>query len=548
MSDQFYSYLSEKIIDFFRDNPLKEGAKYNIQFEKEEQVKDLYEALQNNTLVEEFKYKDDNGEVKYSSYELKFNDKQLIVAATINTTNGEKIQPDFLTRLRNMVGVEPGYEKKGILFIHDTTLDSIMGGTESFSKEGMPFHINSIQKDIQAKMATNNFSEVDKAIINMDLERKRKELIGDSVSIFEYKDLLAIINESCIERDQYKNFGLFYDGDLHEYTGKKLKDRLSDNAANFSRVDEIHNYGNPDSQLDKYYDDKGVEELKKPEWQNVDFKNVKKFIEDKVKTPPLEYLGGSADWDREQGASKAKSRLRNIIVFNPQCKEEIELEFSFDGFLKREWVSKEGEAEVSTSGKKIKVKLTDCSYDTHFYKITCKNDKGVKFEFRIVVVCFEEKYLESIKTRFSIKYKKNKSCIEINTNDSSVVFNEFEENQEEYDLSDNYDTVNIPEDKKVIVQIGENFDYEDDSDVIKFKANINDCIVPFEILGTNEKIAPIEGIKVWKLKREKKCDFKLIGDNKLQHGTREYFARDEFRKNLQLECEIIVSNGLYFED
>lgn len=45
-----------------------------------------------------------------------------------------------------MVGLEPGYEDKAILFIHNTTLDSIMGGTESFAKEGMPFHIDSYSK------------------------------------------------------------------------------------------------------------------------------------------------------------------------------------------------------------------------------------------------------------------------------------------------------------------------------------------------------------------------------------------------------------------
>ncbi|MBE6048929.1 MAG: DNA phosphorothioation-dependent restriction protein DptH [Clostridium sp.] len=547
MLDQFYSYLSDKIIEFFKNNPLKSGAKYNIQFEKEEQVKKLYDALRNNTLVERFEYKD-NDQVKYSSYQLKFDDKRLIIAATINTENGEKIQPDFLTRLRNMVGVEDKYKNKGILFIHDTTLDSIMGGTESFSKEGMPFHINSIQKDIKSKMAINNFSEVDKAIINMDLERKRKELIGDSVSIFEYKDLLAIINESCIEKDQYKNFGLFYDSELKNFTGKKLKDRLNDNSYNFSRVDEIHNYGNPESQLDKYYDDKGVEELKKAEWKSIDFRSVKKFIEDKVKTPPLEYIGGTPDWDREQGTSKAKSRLRNIIVFNPDGKDEVELEFSFDGYLSKEWLKTEGKAKATTSGKKIKVKLEDCSYGTNFYKITYKNEKNIKFEFRIAVVCFEQRYLESIQTTFSIKYKKNSSCIQINTNENFVIFNEFGENEQEYNLADNYDTVDILDDKRVKVQIGENFDYEDDSDVIKFKANINNCIVPFEILGTSEKIGPIEGIKVWKLKREKKCDFKLIGENKLKHGTKENFTRDEFRKNLQLESEIIESNGIYFED
>ena len=42
MSDQFYSYLAEKIIEFFRINPLTPGSKYNIQFEKEEEVRELY--------------------------------------------------------------------------------------------------------------------------------------------------------------------------------------------------------------------------------------------------------------------------------------------------------------------------------------------------------------------------------------------------------------------------------------------------------------------------------------------------------------------------
>ncbi|MFT8314611.1 MAG: hypothetical protein ABF633_10265 [Clostridium sp.] len=155
MLNQFYSYLSEKIMDFFLANPLSKGAKYNIQFEDKDQVQDLYDALRhNNDLCEEFKYKAkiNDKEVTYDSYAIRFNDVKLIVSATIGD-----VQPDFLTRLRNMVGVEKEYQDKAILFIHNTTLDSIMGGTESFVKEGMPFHINSIQKDIQAKMATNNF-------------------------------------------------------------------------------------------------------------------------------------------------------------------------------------------------------------------------------------------------------------------------------------------------------------------------------------------------------------------------------------------------------
>ncbi|MFR3912356.1 MAG: hypothetical protein ACLTYB_14670 [Clostridium paraputrificum] len=204
MSDQFYSYLSEKTNDFFRMNPLIPGSKYNIQFETEDQARALYESARNNSFVSSYEYKDNEGKTKYDSYQIDFNGVQLIVAATIND-----VQPDFLTRLRNMVGVEPGYERKAILFIHNTTLDSIMGGTESFAKEGMPFHIDSIQKDIRAKVSISSFSKVEKEIINLDLERKKNALFQDNNSIFEYREVLDILNKGCINREQYKILGCF---------------------------------------------------------------------------------------------------------------------------------------------------------------------------------------------------------------------------------------------------------------------------------------------------------------------------------------------------
>lgn len=543
MSDQFYSHLSEKIIEFFTLNPLSSGSKYNIQFEKKDEVKALYEELKNNnTLYKEFEYID-QGEVKYRSYLLDFPKIKLIVSATVGD-----IQPDFLTRLRNMVGVEEGYKDKAILFIHDTTLDSIMGGTESFSKEGMPFHINSIQRDIRRRLDEANFSEVDKEIIELDLQRKRNDHLGDSISIFEYKDLLAIVNGTCIEKDQYKNFGLFYDSKLKGSTGKNLKDRLKENALNFNRVDEIHKYGNPETQLERYFDDKGVDKLRGEDWKSVDFKEVEKSISDKKETKPLEYtpINDFLIWDREEGTSKAKSRIRNIIVFNEEGKEEIDLEFTFDDFLHKEFLKIEGDVGALTSGKKIKATIRKCNEDANFYKLTYKDDKNIKFEFRIVVVGFSQRYLDSIKTCYSVIFKAKNNHILINTNDSNIVFNEFAANPKSYDLHDNYDTVEISEEDKLTLNISETFEYENDSELVKFKIKISGSVVPFGIMGTSEKVVPVDGLRVWTLKREKKCDFRLIGENKLQHGTKEYFTRDEFRKSLQLEKKIIEMEGFYF--
>ena len=252
---------------------------------------------------------------------------------------------------------------------------------------------------------------------------------------------------------------------------------------------------------------------------------------------------------KKRGRSKAKSRIRNIIVFNENGSDEIDLEFNFDDYLKKDYIYKtEGELEATTSGKKLKVKIKDIEGKSNFYKVIYKDEK-VKFEFKIVMLKCNEKYIESIKSRFSLVIKKKEKYISVNTNDSSITFNEFAEgNTTNYEIDANNDVINIEEDEKLTVKISENFEYENDSDLAMFNLKIGNELIPIGIVGTAEKISPIEGFKVWKLKREKNSDFKLIGDNKLQHGTREYFTRDEFRKNLNLEKQMIDLEGISFID
>ena len=541
MSNQFYSYLSDRIIDFFQKNPLTPGSKYNIQFETEEQVRNLYEKLKDNTLYREYEYKDSNGDVKYRSYQLDFNGIELIISSTM-----DNVQPDFLTRLRNMVGLEEGYENKAILFIHNTTLDSIIGGTESFAKGGMPFHIDSIQKDIKKKLVGDSFNEVDKSIIESDLERKKNALFSDNRSVFEYEDILDILNKGYIPREQYKDFGLFYDDKLSGLTGKDLRKRLKDNALYFTRVDEIHNYGNPETQLEKYFDDDGISKLKNKDWMDVEYKIVEKSVENKKNTKPLKYISCSQEWDKEEGTSKAKSRIRNIIVFNESGKEEVDLEFSFDDYLKNDFIQKtEGEVSVKASGYKLKVTIKDVEGKPNFYRVVYKVD-NLKFEFKIAMFRCSPKYFESIKSKYSLVIKKKEKYISINTNESEIVFNEFSNGSTVYEVDSNNDVINISDDEKLTVKISDKFEYINDNDLVRFDLRIGNETVPLGMVGTNEKSVSIEGFKVWKLKREKGCDFRVVGDNKLQHGTKEYFARDEFRKTLSIEKKLLELEGLCF--
>lgn len=543
MSNQFYSYLSKKIIDFFKQNPLIPGSKYNIQFEKEEQVRELYEKLKESNLAYAYEYKDTNGEVKYQSYQLDFSGVSLIVSSTM-----DNVQPDFLTRLRNIVGMEEGYKQKAILFIHDTTLDSILGGTESFSKEGMPFHVDSIQKDIKHKLAIQQFTEIDKAIIEFDLKKKKDHLLSNTQSIFEYEDILDILEKGNIPKNQYKDFGLFYDEKLNELEGKKLKDKLEENATYFKKVDEIHNYGNPDTQLEKLFGEKGADKLKEKDWMDIDYKLVHKFVVETKTSKPLEYLSSNQEWDKEEGTTKVKSRIRNILVFNEKREEEIELEFLFDDYLKQVGISVDGEVEAKSSGKKLKVTIRDVEGKSNFYKVIYKSD-NIKFEFKILMLNCNPKYFESIKANYSLVMKKKKdNYLLINTNESYLMLNEYKQQEEIHELVENNDVINVHDDQRLKIKISENFIYEDDHDLVRFNLKVNHDLIPIGVMGRIEKTPPIDGFKVWKLKREKRSDFKLIGENKLQHGTKEYFTRDEFKKNLSLEKQFIEMEGLCFAE
>ena len=113
----------------------------------------------------------------------------------------------------------------------------------------------------------------------------------------------------------------------------------------------------------------------------------------------------------------------------------------------------------------------------------------MKFEFKIVVLNFNKKYLEAIKYKYTLVVKKNESYISINTNDSTIIFNEFESNKSEYELTSNNEQINILSDELVEVKIADNFNYENDEELIRFTAKIENDIVPFGIIGTSQVLS-----------------------------------------------------------
>ncbi|QDR81801.1 DNA phosphorothioation-dependent restriction protein DptH [Sporomusa termitida] len=553
MSKQFYDYLSNLILKYFDSHEIKPGDKFHIQFEKEEQVSALYASLSQANNVTNFIYLSANKIPLYNSCCLIYKDVSIIIATTIND-----VKPDFLTMLRNKVGIEsePQFRNSAILFIHDTTLDSIIKGTASFQKSGMPLHVKSIISDIKSKLKlpTGILKRHDRFILHFALDQKNNSLIEDNTSIFEYETILDILYTGKIKQEQYKDFGLFFDAALVQATDDATYSRMQDNYNLFMQIDTIHKYGNPDIELEKFFDEKGVDLLKTNEWHNLDYKEVKNSATRKKEFIPITYKESKIAealtyWERPDGESKVKSRIRNIIIFNEEKQIALKLELFFNDYIKSSNLKSDGDISISNSGKRLLVNLIHKPHTTTFSKVIYKEDNNnIKLEFKIAIVECSAKVLEQIKTKFSIYMKGKDNFIHFHFDENEFIFNPSGV-IDSHDAIDSLDsTFEIDDTQKLILKKAGNFDIvNEDSDYIKINLIINSCMIPLAIEDNVTLPTVITGISMWKKKRELQLNFEYQS-NKLIQRNHEYFARDDFRKNLEREKFIIETGALHFTE
>ncbi|MCD1262004.1 DNA phosphorothioation-dependent restriction protein DptH [Paenibacillus athensensis] len=551
MSNLFYNYLAQQVLNYLNVLEIKSGDKFQIQFEKEGQVLELYLALKD--LSDHDLFQIPLQDAVYDTYKINVESTQLIVAATVDGTS-----PDFLTFLRNKVGSsDPEFTNTAILFIHHTTLDSIVKGTEGFQKEGMPFHFTSIIKDLEKRINDSGRTMAEKMILKTILEKKRKAAFDEQNSIFSYEDLLAAIQSSQFGPKEFRGFSLFYDPLVFNVSDQKgIKARIEENFEYYERVDAIHKYGNPEQELDKYFDQKGIESLSGANWPEVDFKDVKLSAENKKDVKNIAYLEASKKrteedvlyWERAEGDSKARSRIRNIIIFNEQKLSELELQLEFDSRLHNGEIRTEprkSRSSATVSGKRIKVNLTQ-TQETSFFRVEYRG--STRFDFRIAVVTCSPKLLEEQKTNYSVNVsKQGDHKIVINTDAETLIFNPASEEVIQEMIQQQEDVIMYHSPTRL--ELKRHIDQADLQDEwIYFYLSDGIFKLPFAIRDVQEKPRTITGYSVWSLKRERQEHFIYKGDNKFIQGTSEYFAREDFRKNIEKEKQLILTGGIFYEE
>lgn len=556
MLNEFYDYIANNTLSFFqrRIATLQPGERYCLKLDNEEMVLGVDKALRKITALNNIQGKFNYGNV-YSTFTIKLaSELEIVVASKIN-----KMTDDFLATLRNAEMTEKHFP---ILMITHSTIDTISSGTGNLASKGMPFHASTIITKIKDDINSAELSIQVRTLLEMELKRKQNDRFTDKSSLYEYSDLLTVLGRGYMEDRDYPLFNLLPDPEAALFSDvKKIRARFEDNRNLFELIDRAVKHGNIIEDLEKEFERKFVEELKKRKKNNVPWYDgltyaMVKAAQDKLKRKldnplqindidftvysgtPLEYTFESDEYFfiRDDGDSKAKRRRKNILIFNPDHKDTVTISLRTNIAVKLAWITCNA-CFLSISGKEIKISIKPKGCTFAQVKITDINN-NFSYILKICVVNVQPRYLENIRTLYIINTPKNlaKSRIQLYGVNSKLVINPDNGTQLHVDATDNaifecnyYQTLSIKITDESI---------DPDTGCMNCIIKCGDILIPLQILDAIVKPVEITGIGAFKLKNTFKKSLEYR-DGKIIAGTKEFFTKEPFKTYLAFENQFI---------
>lgn len=427
MLNEFYNYIASNTLSFFqaKSSIMQPGERYCLKLDNEEMVAGVDCALRKITEVNDIQGKFDY-EMVYSTFTIKLSDSlEVVVASKING-----MTDDFLATLRNAELTENHFP---ILMITYSAIDTITSGTGDLAANGMPFHATSIIGKIKEDIKNAQLSVRDKTLLEMELSRKQMDRFSDKSSLYEYADLLTVLGRGYVKERDYPSFCLLPDPNAaHLVDSKKIRERFQENYKLFELINRVVKHGNIADDLEKEFDKSFIDYLQACKRKNIPWYEDEKCTYDMVKSSqdklkkkldnpleivdsnfevysgsPLEYRYESDElfFMRDDGNSKIKRRRKNILIYNPDKKENISISVYANINVKQEWIVTNG-CEVTLSGKEVKIdiKPKGCSFSQ--VKIKDSNN-NITYAIKICAIDIPIRYLENIQTEYFLSVPQN---------------------------------------------------------------------------------------------------------------------------------------------
>ncbi len=563
MLKEFYEFIAKRINSYFQaassEGLLLKGETFCLKLDTEEMVVNVADVLKDLVQIEgnlgEFQYISTNG-TKYKTYTIKLMNDELIIAPQINMTS------DFLcATLRNAANSA----QKPILMISSAPIDSAISGSKNMSANGMPFYGEELMREIRGMVnESTQLTRVEKRLLNYELQRRDTDVFSDKASLYEYRDLLAIMSAGEIKRESFAGFRLFYVDGKTEYfnEGQSAVDRkIKDNNVLFERIDRCFRFGNVFVDLSKDFDDSFIiriesEQRKDPEnWTSLftyaemvaQIEKHKSKMDNPLKIDtenisvygamPIDMFEYGTNWiARNEGSQTAKRRQKNIVIFNSEKKEKIHIRVNCNARVFNNDIV-DGGLRFEKEGKDIIFCIEDAGID--FRKVELYDAvNDIRYIFKLCLVDLPAmSMLSVIKHCYTLDFhKKSDVRIRLSGIGTDLIFNEGAPEIIQAKLEDN-ESYYCAYDQRLHLHSTED-DLSNYTAGIKANIDFAGIEVPFIMFPDESKSKEITGKGILKEKYASKRSFEF-NDGKIYSDTQEYFAKTNLLREIRIEQQMI---------
>lgn len=569
MLNEFYDFIAKKINSFFQtaaaDGTLLKGESFCLKLDNEEMVTEVANALEelatSNQSKGEYVFPCGDGTL-YKTYTLKLIDDEVIIAAQINGMTN-----DFLcATLRNAANEQ----QKPLLMISANPIDSAKSGSRDMSASGMPFYAENLMTEIRQMVNdSTQLTNTEKRILSFELTRRDADVFSDKASIYEYKDLLAIMSSGKIEVDNFPGFRLFtVDGkvEYQTYSNNQIDKEIKNNNELFEMIDRSIRYGNIEVDLSRVFENRFIERIEiahKNEGENwsrlftyAELIAAKEKFLDKIANPlkidnenilfygdmPLNVLNADENLlIRNEGSQTAKKRNKNFIVFNSEHYSKIHMQVTCNAKILNSGIA----ADDTTYTKEGKDIIFEFDRDgVSFHRLEIKDiTNDITYLFKICIIDISAEYMYgTVKHNFTIDYKKkNKknSRIKLAGISANLIFNKNAEKLSSCQLEDN-EIYSCMYGERLLI-------YSSDEELSNFGSGISidinfaGIVVPFILFPDEAKSSEIIGRNILRDKLSSKKSFEFDNDAILS-DSQEFFAKANLLRELRIEQQFVDEN------
>lgn len=429
MYEEYYEFLCKRLIAWTNKVEIKPGDRYVLSFEDQKQVKDFMKTLSDSPRVSSFVIGNDVNAYAGLSVQLKqASSLKLIVVSTIGVT------ADYLVNLRNQIGRQQGkWDNTALLFISNQILDSINSGAKDISRQGGPFNIDELRKNVISDVRdTDTFNVKEKEVLcNMvDASFKGEQ----TYTLMDFADAYSIIEKGHLDNSDYQQMGYFSDKSLLTYDDDDIAERLMTNRDDFAEVRTLQGFGDVKESLSKMVTGSTlVNDLASDEWQKVDYGRILtgKAALKRNSQVKINYLGDQFKkenanftiWDQPKSKTAAGERNRHLIIFNPNNLSDIEIRIPFDQSLSKNGLSKRvldnKNPKVSVFGNHLRVAFDGLKPRTSaMYKFSYKHQSNgtLTFTFSILILPLNSNVMADIRPFYTLNVQAHQTTIKLPSN------------------------------------------------------------------------------------------------------------------------------------